>query len=149
MSTPAHALLNELDVLHRDLVFPATFAQLKWYMVSTHETELSRRDGVIFINKTTFWVSPDRNPNGQACIQFDAVDSEKMGKHISDDAFTAACGKSGDAEIIIGIAPQERQVEDAIRRHEHTMAAAYEPDGTKHTPRSMRARRRARKTGRP
>jgi hypothetical protein len=113
-SSPAAALLGELDALHRNTIFPGNFEKLEWSMVAAYECELSRKGSDIHVHKTTFWVSADKDPRGAMTIIFDDS-SAALGTHITDDAFTAACQTHGDTKIVIGLAPNEKQAKKALR----------------------------------
>lgn len=115
-SSPAAALLGELDALHRDIVFPGTFDRLQWGMVASYECDVSRKGSDIHVNKTTFWVSPDKDPRGAMTIDF-ADSSGAMGAHLTHEALTQACQTEGDLSIVIGFAPNEEQAKKALREH--------------------------------
>eukprot|EP00966_Prymnesium_polylepis_P029570 686988-Prymnesium_polylepis.2 len=115
MLSPAAALLGELDALHRNTVFPETFDELEWSMVAAYECELSRKGSDIHVHKTTFWVSPDKDPRGAMAIIFDDS-SAALGAHITDDAFTAACQTQGDTSIVIGFVPNEKEALRELRK---------------------------------
>ena len=51
---------------------------------------------------------------GAMTIIFDDS-SAALGTHITDDAFTAACQTHGDTQIVIGLAPNEKQAKKALR----------------------------------
>lgn len=115
-SSPAAALIGELDALHRNVVFPTMFQQISWPIVAAYECEISRKDGVIHVHKSTFWLSADKDPNLAVTISF-ADSSDEIGGHITHDAFTEACQTPGNARFVIGCAPTEQQANAAIRRH--------------------------------
>ena len=115
-SSPTAALLAELDALHRDRVFPEAFNEIQWCMVASYECHVSRRGGVIHVDKTTFWMSPDKDPRGGMTIEFDNA-SRAMGGHLTHEALTAACQTEGDLSIVIGFAPTEKQARKAARGH--------------------------------
>lgn len=146
MEPPTTTLLKQLDALHASVIFPNAFDTLQWYMVAAYEVTLTRKGGRIALDKTTFWVSPDKNPKGQATIEFDASDT--VGDAISNELFTAVCGSAGDQTILIGYCKDEKQVEDALRHHKKQgnmkSVVAFNGVGDKMTPRQMRAQRRAR-----
>lgn len=144
---PTITLLNQIEVLHATRIFPNTFATLEWYMVAAFETTLTRENGKISINKTTFWVSPDKNPKGMGTIAFDMSDT--LGDNISNDLFTAACGSDADQTIMIGYAKNQEQVEQALRHHAtHGMkGVAFTGVGERVTPRALRAAKRGGKRG--
>ena len=139
MEPPTTTLLKQLDALHASVIFPNAFNTLQWYMVAAYEVTLTRTAGKIFLDKTTFWVSPDKNPKGQATIEFDDA-SDTVGDVISNELFTAVCGSEGDQTILIGYCKDEKQVEDALRHHKK--------QGNMKSVAQMRAQRRAR-TRRP
>ena len=115
-SSPAAALLGELDALHRDIVFPGAFEKIQWWMVASYECDVSRRGSDIHVHKTTFWMSPDKDPRGAMTIDFDDS-SEAMGAHLTHKALTDACQTEGDLSIVIGFAPNEKQAKKALREH--------------------------------
>ena len=115
-SSPAAALLGELDALHRDIVFPGAFEKIQWWMVASYECDVSRRDSDIHVHKTTFWMSPDKDPRGAMTIDFDDS-SGAMGAHLTHKALTDACQTEGDLSIVIGFAPNEKQAKKALREH--------------------------------
>ena len=115
-SSPAAALLGELDALHRDIVFPGAFDKLQWCMVASYECDVSRKGSDIHVNKTTFWMSPDKDPRGAMTIEF-ADSSGAMGAHLTHEALTQACQTEGDLSIVIGFAPNEQQAKKALREH--------------------------------
>lgn len=119
LSSPAAALLGELDALHRGTVFPEKFQKLNWSMVAAYECELSRKGGKIHVHKTTFWMSSDKDPNGEATIEFRAR-SGAMGAHITHPAFTEACQTQGDISIVIGFTPTKEQARAADREHRNS-----------------------------
>ena len=102
----AASLLTQLGAVHRDTIFPKTFDRIQWGMVAAFESKIARVSGKIYLNSTTFWVTPDRHPNGAMTIQFDDA-AEELGRHIANDAFTQACNEPGDASIVIGFAPNQ------------------------------------------
>ena len=115
-SSPAAALLGELDALHRDIVFPGAFEKIQWWMVASYECDVSRRGSDIHVHKTTFWMSPDKDPRGAMTIDFDDS-SGAMGAHLTHKALTDACQTEGDLSIVIGFAPTEKQAKKALREH--------------------------------
>ena len=115
-SSPAAALLGELDALHRDIVFPGAFEKIQWWMVASYECDVSRRGSDIHVHKTTFWMSPDKDPRGAMTIDFDDS-SGAMGAHLTHKALTDACQTEGDLSIVIGFAPNEKQAKKALREH--------------------------------
>ena len=115
-SSPAAALLGELDALHRDIVFPGAFEKIQWLMVASYECDVSRRGSDIHVHKTTFWMSPDKDPRGAMTIDFDDS-SGAMGAHLTHKALTDACQTEGDLSIVIGFAPNEKQAKKALREH--------------------------------
>ena len=115
-SSPAAALLGELDALHRNIVFPATFEKIQWWMVASYECEVSRKGSDMHVHKTTFWMSPDKDSRGAMTIDFDDS-SGAMGAQLTHKALTEACQKEGDLSIVIGFAPNEQQAKKALREH--------------------------------
>jgi hypothetical protein len=115
-SSPAAALLGELDALHRDIVFPGAFEKIQWWMVASYECDVSRKGSDIHVHKTTFWMSPDKDPRGAMTIDFDES-SGAMGAHLTHKALTDACQTEGDLSIVIGFAPTEKQAKKALREH--------------------------------
>lgn len=115
-SSPAAALLGELDTLHRNIVFPGAFDRLQWGMVASYECDLSRKGSDIHVNKTTFWMSADKDSRGAMTIDF-ADSSGAMGAHLTHEALTQACQNEGDLSVVIGFAPNEEQAKKALREH--------------------------------
>ena len=76
-----------------------------------------RTDGQVTIrlNRTTFWVSPDKDPRGAMTIEY--ADGEELGSLITQDALTQACQTDGDLSIVIGFAPNKEQAKKALREH--------------------------------
>ena len=112
----ATSLLVQLEAVHRDTIFPKTFERIQWGMVAAFESHVARVSGKICLNSTTFWVTPDKNPNGAMTIQFEDA-AEELGQHLTNDAFTQACNEPGDASIVIGFAPNQSQAEAALEEH--------------------------------
>ena len=112
----AASLLAQLEAVHRDTIFPNTFDRIQWGMVAAFESKIARVSGKIYLNSTTFWVTPDRHPNGAMTIQFEDA-AEELGQHLTNDAFTQACNETGDASIVIGFAPNQYQAETALEEH--------------------------------
>ena len=117
MSSLAAPLLTQLDVLHKNIVFPGAFERLTWSMVAAYECEVSRKKGKIHLETTTFWVTPDKNPDGAMKIDF-ADSSEAMGAHITEEAFTNATQTQDDVSIVIGFAQNEAQAMAAQEQHQ-------------------------------
>lgn len=109
-------LLAQLEAVHRDTIFPKTFDRIQWGMVAAFESNIARVSGKIYLNSTTFWVTPDRHPNGAMTIQFQDA-AEELGQHFTNDAFTQACNEPGEASIVIGFAPNKYQAETALEEH--------------------------------
>ena len=82
-------------------------------MVSAFESKIARKSGKIYLNSTTFWVTPDKHQDGAMNIQFEDA-AEEFGRYITNDAFTQACNEPGDASIVIGFAPNQYEAEAAI-----------------------------------
>ena len=55
----ATSLLVQLEAVHRDTIFPGTFDRIQWCMVAAFESHIARVSGKIYLNSTTFWVTPD------------------------------------------------------------------------------------------
>lgn len=72
-------------------------------MVASYECDVSRKGSDINVNKTTFWVSPDKDPREAMTIDF-ADSSGAMGAHLTHEAITQACQTEGDLSIVIGFA---------------------------------------------
>jgi hypothetical protein len=115
-SSPAAALLGELYALHRDIVFPGAFDRLQWGMVASYECDVSRKGSDIHVHKTTFWVSPDKDPCGAMTIDF-GDSSGAMGANLTHEALTQATQTEADLSIVIGFAPNEHQAKKALREH--------------------------------
>lgn len=112
----ATSLLVQLEAVHRDTIFPGTFDRIQWGMVAAFESHIARVSGKICLNSTTFWVTPDKHPNGAMTIQFGDA-AEELGQHLTNDAFTQACNEPGDASIVIGFALNQSQAEAALKEH--------------------------------
>ena len=109
----ATTLLAQLEAVHRDRIFPSTFNRVQWGIVSAFESKIARKSGKIFLNSTTFWVTPDKHPDSAMKIRFEDA-AEELGRHITNDAFTQACNEPGDASIVIGFALNQFQAEAAL-----------------------------------
>ena len=92
------------------------FDRVKWEMVCSFESNISRKSGKIYLDCTTFWVSADRK--GEMHIQFEEDASEYLGRYISNRAVTLACNTSNDTSFVIGFAPDRGQAEAALKSHE-------------------------------
>ena len=97
-------------------MFPGAFEKIQWWMVASYECDVSRRGSDIHVHKTTFWMSPDKDPRGAMTIDFDDS-SGAMGAHLTHKALTDACQTEGDLSIVIGFAPNEKQAKKALREH--------------------------------
>ena len=119
MPSRAAPLLAELDALHRNIVFPGSFDQVSWSMVAAYECTISRKADKMHLEKTTFWVTSDKDPRGAMTIDFGDL-SDAMGAHITQEAFTNACQTQNDISIVIGFAQNKEQAMEAQRQHQES-----------------------------
>ena len=49
-------------------------------MGSAFESKIARKSGKIYLNSTTFWVTPDKHQDGAMNIQFEDA-AEEFGRH--------------------------------------------------------------------
>ena len=71
-SPPHTRLLQELDRVHRESIFPVLFEHLSFDMVASFECGIARQNGVVLLKSTTFWMSHDRDPGwrtDEVCIR--------------------------------------------------------------------------------
>ena len=92
--------------MHRAL-FEEHFERLKWGMVASFETSIVRKGSTIVIKKTTFWLSPERDPNSEMTMVFRSLKAKQLGTQISNDAVTQATGMDGDIKFVLGFANDE------------------------------------------
>jgi hypothetical protein len=85
-------------------MFEEQFERLKWSMIASFECEVTRHSTDIKLHKTTFWMSPDRNPRGGMTIEFAEPDDAAFGAKLSNAAITRAIGEEGDTKVILGFA---------------------------------------------
>lgn len=139
----ANLLLQELECIHRDSIFPTVFERIQFHMVASFECEIARKNGVITLDSTTFWMSADRNPAGMMRLVYDNDFATRAGSALNNESLTAACGETGNINIVIGFSPTEEQAVEAVER-----AAAVGANSllapVKPTTRSVRAARRKR-----
>ena len=111
-------------------------------MVAAYECDIVRKRGIIRLKRTTFWITPDKDPRGAMMIEFKAA-ARKMGSYITHDALSDACHETtGDVSILIGFSPTVEQAQTAMEQHllhggRGLLMAPNESNG--HTPRALRA----------
>ena len=110
-------------------------------MVAAYECDIVRKRGIIRLKRTTFWITPDKDPRGAMMIEFKAA-ARKMGSYITHDALSDACQTTGDVSILIGFSPTVEQAQTAMEQHllhggRGLLMAPNESNG--HTPRALRA----------
>lgn len=121
-------LLQELRCVHSDLIFPSLFQRLKFVMVANFECEITRKNGVITLNSTTFWMTADRDPDGMMKMVYDNDFATRYGAALNNTSLTAACGDIGDINIVIGFSPTEEQAIEAIEHHPGYKVALIESE---------------------
>lgn len=99
-SPPHTRLLQELDRVHRESIFPVLFEHLSFDMVASFECGIARQNGVVLLKSTTFWMSHDRDPGGQMKFVYDDEFGRRAGSMLSSDNLTAVC-KPGDFDVAI------------------------------------------------
>lgn len=109
-------LFNELKAMHRSL-FVEQFDRLQWEMVASFECSIARKGSNIMINKTTFWLSSERDVNSKMTLVFPKPQAKQFGMKIPNDAVTQATGVSGDIKFILGFANDENVADEAVRKH--------------------------------
>ena len=109
-------LFEELKTMHRAL-FQEQFERLEWRMVASFETSIARKGSTIAIKKTTFWLSPERDPNSEMTMAFRSPDAKKLGTQISSDAVTQATGVDGDIKFVLGFANDENVANGVFNAH--------------------------------
>ena len=62
-------LFHKLCAIHRAM-FEEQFERLEWSMIASFECEITRHSANVKLHKTTFWVSPDRDPRGGMTVVF-------------------------------------------------------------------------------
>lgn len=113
-TSATNVLLRELERVHRDSIFPVIFQSLQFNMISSFECEIARTNDVVRLNSTTFWMSADRNPDGMMQMVYDDDFAVRAGGYLNSQILTAACGKIGDIQIVIGFSPTEEQAAEAV-----------------------------------
>ena len=144
-SLPHTRLLQELDRVHRESIFPVLFKRLSFDMVASFECGIGRENGVVLLKFTTFWMSHDRDPRGQMKIVYDDEFGRLTGSMLSSDNLTAVC-KTGDFDVaIVGFALSQEHAKQAVAVH--TVAGSPEADIVEAGPRYGKGvRRRVRRT---
>ena len=109
-------LFHELCAIHRAM-FEEQFEHLEWSMIASFEYEITRHSANVKLHKTTFWVSPDRDPRGGMTIVFTDPEDAVLGAKLSNAAITRAIGEEGNTKIILGFANNEYVARQAIGIH--------------------------------
>ena len=111
-------LFHELCAIHRAIFEEQEqLARLKWRMIASFECEITRHSTDIMLHKTTFWVTPDRDPRGCTTIVFTDPEDAHLGAKLLNAALTRAIGGEGDTKIILGFANNEYVARQAIGTH--------------------------------
>jgi hypothetical protein len=111
----ANVFLRELHRIHRDFIFPLCFKRLQFGMVASFECEIARTNNVIRLNSTTFWMTADRDSSGMMQMMYDDELKIRIGHAINNESLTAACGQTGDINIVIGFSPTVEEATKAVR----------------------------------
>ena len=125
-------LFHELVAINRR-VMREHCKRLRWEMIACFECEVLRNDGVIKLNKTSIWVTPDRNHRGMMTMEFGSHKAAVLGAEMKNDSITAATGVQGNCEFVLGFANDEYTTQDIVdtyvNRGTHTAVAsvAYQP----------------------
>ena len=143
-SPPHTRLLQELDRLHRESIFPVLFERLSFDMVASFECGIARQNGVVLLKSTTFWMSHDRDPAGQMKFVYDDDFGRRAGSMLSSDNLTTVY-KPGDFDVaIVGFALSQEHANQAVAAH--TVAGGLTGEIVEAGPRSAnRDRRRVRR----
>lgn len=116
-SSPHTRLLQELDRVHRESIFPVLFKRLTFDMVASFECCIARENGVVLLKSTTFWMSHDRDPGGQWKIVFDDEFGRRAGSMLSSDNLTTVCKPDDFNSAIVGFALSQEQANQAVATH--------------------------------
>lgn len=134
-------LYHELCAVHQ-AVFEEKFERLNWSMIASFECEITRQTTDIKLHKTTFWMSPDRDPRGSAMIVFTDPQDALLGAKLSNAAITRATGKEGDTNIILGFANNEYVARQRIGTHSRNGAIMVPSRSVDKKKKTKSARRR-------
>ena len=115
MFSDAVTVLDELAALHAEVVFPSVFdGKLTWSNVASFECAVQRTDGEVTLKSTTFWLSPDRDPNGMMRLEFETTQGKELGKCITNDKLTIATGNDNNLSVILGFSPTLKQARKRV-----------------------------------
>lgn len=127
MSQDPMPLFRQLQPIHQT-VFRSAFKRLKWSMVASFECSLARRGSLITLEKTTFWMSPTRDPEGSCTLVFGAPVDAELAETITSQAITMATGHTGDIKFVLGFANDEYVAMEAF--NQHMRDTRNEPNGS-------------------
>jgi hypothetical protein len=127
MSQDPMPLFHQLQPIHQT-IFRSAFTRLKWSMVASFECGLARRGSLITLEKTTFSMSPTRDPDSSCTLVFGVPIDAELGETITSEAVTKATGHEGDIKFVLGFADDEYVAMEAFNKHLHD--TQNEPNGS-------------------
>lgn len=131
MVQPMHSdpmpLFHELTAVHRG-IFAEHFGRLRWNMVASFECSIKRTGSTIAIEKTSFWLCPDRTSESGLTMVFVDPKDKVLGQKLSSEAITRATNQTGDISFILGFANSEYTANQAFESH--LQNDSNEPNGS-------------------
>ena len=120
-------LFHELTAVHRG-IFAEEFGRLRWSMVASFECSIKRIGSTIAIEKTSFWLCPDRTSGSGLTMVFVNPKDKMLGQKLSSEAITRATNQTGDISFILGFANSEYTANQAFEAH--LRDDSFEPNGS-------------------